>query len=79
LGEGEMSEEHKIINPEEYMSDVENALGWLVDVIEKLDKVELTLRQKSQIVGMMVAIMQQFYRLNKKFVEWGYLSEDFFK
>ena len=56
----------------EFMDNFENLLSWFIESVDALQEVELSLRQKSQIAGMIMGVANQFIRLNEKLKEWGY-------
>lgn len=60
--------------PEYYIDDLENLLSAMMEKIKIIDEMEFSLKQKSQIAGMMMGWANCFNYINKKMTEWGFLS-----
>ena len=58
---------------DEVLEDYESALVWLIEVTNKLEKIELSTRQKAQIAGLTMGVSNQFVRIHKKLIDWGFL------
>ena len=59
---------------EEFLGDYENALTWLIEITNRLEKIELSTKQKAQIAGLTMGISIQFVKINKKLIDWGFLA-----
>lgn len=58
---------------EEFLEDYENALVWLIEVTNRLEKIELSTKQKAQMAGLTMGIATQFTKINKKLIDWGFM------
>ena len=63
-----------LLDPEEFIENLESLLSWHMEVVGNLQKVELSFRQKSQVVGMFMGVANQFVKVNEKLKEWGYIQ-----
>jgi len=61
-------------NPEYFIDDLGNLLSSFMNKIEVMKEIEFTLKQRSQITGMMMGIANAFNEVHKQLKEWGFLS-----
>jgi len=60
--------------PEYFIDDLTNLLSSFMNKIEVMREIEFTLKQKSQIAGLMMGTANSFTRINEMLKQWGFLS-----
>lgn len=61
-------------NPEYFIDDLTNLLSSLMNKVDVMKEVEFTLKQRSQIAGLIMGVANSFNRINEMLKQWGFLS-----
>lgn len=61
-------------SPEYFIDDLTNLLSSFMNKIDIMKEIEFTLKQKSQIAGLMMGTANSFNRINEMLKQWGFLS-----
>lgn len=61
-------------SPEFFIDDMTNLLSMIMEKIELMGEIEFSLKQKSQIAGLVLGIATSFGKLNETMKKWGFLS-----
>jgi len=60
-------------NPNFFIDDMTNLLSLLMEKIELMKEIEFSLKQRSQIAGLILGIATSFNKLNEVLKKWGFL------
>ena len=61
-------------NPKYFIDDLADLLSSFMNKIEIMKEIEFTLKQRSQIAGMMMGVANTFNKINEMLKQWGFLS-----
>lgn len=61
-------------DPEYFINDLEGILGMLMEKVEMMGEIEFSLRQRSQIAGLILGVATTFGKINDKLKEWGFIA-----
>ena len=71
---GEEKKDKTLKNPtEEFLEEFEQATMWYGELLGKLEILPFAPRDRALLAGLAMGLSNQFIRLNKKLVEWGFL------
>lgn len=60
--------------PDYFIDDLTDLLSSLMNKVDIMKEIEFTLKQKSQIAGLILGIMNSFNKINEMLKQWGFLS-----
>jgi len=60
--------------PEYFIDDLTNLLSSFMNKIEIMKEIEFTLKQKSQIAGLIMGVSNSFNKISEMLKQWGFLS-----
>ena len=60
-------------NPNFFIDDMTNLLSMLMEKIELMGEIEFSLKQRSQMAGLILGIATSFNKLNEVLKKWGFL------
>jgi len=60
-------------NPDYFIDDLTELLSSLMNKVDIMKEIEFTLKQKSQITGMFMGILNSFNKISEVLKQWGFL------
>jgi len=61
-------------NAEYFIDDLTNLLSSFMNKMDIMKEMEFTLKQKSQIAGLILGVVTSFNKINEMLKQWGFLS-----
>jgi len=74
MGKDKENKKEAEYSPEYFIDDLGNLLSSFMNKIEVMKEIEFTLKQRSQIAGMMMGVASAFNKIHDQLKEWGFMS-----